>query len=88
MEPIENYPNQPNISVVTARLFQIILDMPFKDRRILLNNLETRHSKSVTPFSAAERDDATISCLICANPPQEDLLSRQQIHIAHNKGYP
>ena len=40
-----NHPKEPNISVVTARLFEIILDMPFKNRRPLLNGLETQHSQ-------------------------------------------
>ncbi len=51
MEPFEIHPNEPNISVVTARLFQIILDMPFKDRRILLNDLEARHSLGRRKFA-------------------------------------
>jgi hypothetical protein len=45
MEFSKNHPKEPNISVVTARLFEIILEMPFKDRRILLNDLEAKHSQ-------------------------------------------
>jgi Tfp pilus assembly protein PilZ len=41
----DNHSNGPNISVVTARLFEIILDMPFKDRRTLLKDLEAKHSQ-------------------------------------------
>ncbi|MGD2185021.1 MAG: PilZ domain-containing protein [Desulfobacterales bacterium] len=51
MEPSEKRSNKPNISVVTARLFEIILDMPFKDRRILLKELEERHSQGRRKFA-------------------------------------
>lgn len=51
MEPSDNHSNEPNISVVTARLFEIILDMPFKDRRILLKELEEKHSKGRRKFA-------------------------------------
>ena len=43
MGPPDDQPKEPNISVVTARLFEIILDMPFKDRRILLKELEAKN---------------------------------------------
>jgi len=36
---------------VTARLFEIILDMPFKDRRTLLKELEERHSQGRRKFA-------------------------------------
>ncbi len=51
MEPSDNHPKEPNISVVTARLFEIILDMPFKDRRILLKDLEATHSQGRRKFA-------------------------------------
>ena len=43
METSDSHPKEPNISVVTARLFEIILEMPFKDRRILLKELEAKN---------------------------------------------
>lgn len=43
MGPSDNRPKEPNISVITARLFEIILDMPFKDRRTLLKELEAKN---------------------------------------------
>jgi hypothetical protein len=51
MEPSDKHSNRPNISVVTARLFEIILDMPFEDRRILLKELETKHSQGRRKFA-------------------------------------
>ena len=51
MEPSEKRSNEPNISVVTARLFEIILDMPFKDRRILLKELEAKHAQGRRKFA-------------------------------------
>ena len=45
MESSDNHSKKPNISVVTARLFEIILDMPFQDRRTLLKELEAKHSQ-------------------------------------------
>ena len=51
MEPTEKRSNEPNISVVTARLFEIILDMPFKDRRILLKELEAKHTQGRRKFA-------------------------------------
>jgi hypothetical protein len=51
MESSDNHSNEPNISVVTARLFEIILDMPFKDRRILLQDLEAKHSQGRRRFA-------------------------------------
>ena len=51
MESSDNPSSEPNISVVTARLFEIILDMPFKDRRILLKDLETKHSQGRRRFA-------------------------------------
>jgi len=51
MEPSDKRSNEPNISVVTARLFEIILDMPFKDRRILLKELEAKHSQGRRKFA-------------------------------------
>ena len=51
MQPSEKHSNKPNISVVTARLFEIILDMPFKDRRILLKELEESHSQGRRKFA-------------------------------------
>jgi Tfp pilus assembly protein PilZ len=51
MERSSNHPNEQNISVVTARLFEIILDMPFKDRRVLLKDLEAKHSQGRRKFA-------------------------------------
>ena len=51
MESSDNHSNEPNISVVTARLFEIILDMPFKDRRILLKDLEAKHLQGRRRFA-------------------------------------
>jgi hypothetical protein len=51
MESSDKRSKEPNISVVTARLFEIILDMPFKDRRILLKELEARHSQGRRKFA-------------------------------------
>ena len=51
MEPSDKRLKEPNISVVTARLFEIILNMPFKDRRILLKELEERHSQGRRKFA-------------------------------------
>ena len=51
MEHSDKHPKEPNISVVTARLFEIILDMPFKDRRTLLKDLETKHSQDRRRFA-------------------------------------
>ena len=51
MESSDNHSNTPNISVVTARLFEIILDMPFKDRRILLKDLEAKHTQGRRRFA-------------------------------------
>jgi len=51
MEPPDRRSDGPNISVVTARLFEIILDMPFKDRRILLKELEAKHSQGRRKFA-------------------------------------
>ena len=51
MEPSDKHSSEPNISVVTARLFEIILDMPFKDRRILLKELEEKHSQGRRKFA-------------------------------------
>jgi hypothetical protein len=50
MEYSDNRPKEPNISVITARLFEIILDMPFKDRRTLLKDLEAKHSQDRRKF--------------------------------------
>jgi hypothetical protein len=50
MESSDSRPKEPNISVVTARLFEIILDMPFKDRRTLLKDLEAKHSQDRRKF--------------------------------------
>ena len=50
MEPSKKHSKEPNISVVTARLFEIILDMPFKDRRILLKEIEDKHSQGRRKF--------------------------------------
>jgi len=43
--------NEPNISVITARLFEIILDMPFEDRSTLLKDLEARNSQGRRKFA-------------------------------------
>jgi hypothetical protein len=51
MEPSDRHSREPNISVVTTRLFEIILDMPFKDRRILLKELEQKHSQGRRKFA-------------------------------------
>ena len=51
MEPSDNHPKEPNISVVTARLFEIILDMPFKDRRALLKEMEAKYSQGRRRFA-------------------------------------
>jgi len=51
MEPSDKHSSEPNISVVTARLFEIILDMPFKGRRILLKELEEKHSQGRRKFA-------------------------------------
>ncbi len=51
MEPSGKPSKKPNISVVTARLFEIILDMPFQDRRLLLKELEERHSQGRRKFA-------------------------------------
>jgi Tfp pilus assembly protein PilZ len=51
MEPSDKHSKEPNISVVTARLFEIILDMPFNNRRILLKELEERHSQGRRKFA-------------------------------------
>ena len=45
METSDKHSSEPNISVVTARLFELILDMPFRDRRTLLKELEEKHSQ-------------------------------------------
>ena len=45
MASSDNHSNEPNISVITARLFEIILDMPFEDRRTFLKDLEAKHSQ-------------------------------------------
>jgi len=50
MEASDKRSNEPNISVVTARLFEIILDMPFQDRRSLLKDLEAKHSQGRRKF--------------------------------------
>jgi hypothetical protein len=51
MASSDNHSNEPNISVVTARLFEIILDMPFQDRRALLKDLEAKHSQGRRRFA-------------------------------------
>ena len=51
MESSDNHPNEPNISVITARLFEIILDMPFEDRRTLLRDLEAKNSQGRRKFA-------------------------------------
>jgi hypothetical protein len=51
MEPSDKHSNEPNISVVTTRLFEIILEMPFKDRRILLKELQEKHSQGRRKFA-------------------------------------
>jgi hypothetical protein len=43
--------NEPNISVITARLFEIILDMPFEDRLTLLKELEAKNSQGRRKFA-------------------------------------
>ena len=45
METSDKHSREPNISVVTARLFELILDMPFRDRRTLIKVLEEKHSQ-------------------------------------------
>ena len=51
MASSDNHSKEPNISVVTARLFEIILDMPFEDRRTLLKSLEAKHSQGRRRFA-------------------------------------
>ena len=51
METSDKHSSEPNISVVTARLFEIILEMPFKDRRLLLKELEEKHSQGRRKFA-------------------------------------
>jgi hypothetical protein len=51
MESSDNHSNEPNISVITARLFEIILDMPFEGRRTLLKDLEAKHSQGRRKFA-------------------------------------
>lgn len=51
MESSDNHSNEPNISVVTARLFEIILNMPFEDRRTLLKDLESKHTQGRRKFA-------------------------------------
>ena len=51
MESSDNHSNKPNISVITARLFEIILDMPFKKRRALLKDLQAKHSQGRRRFA-------------------------------------
>ena len=51
MAPSDKHSDDSNISVVTARLFELILDMPFKDRRILLKELEDKHSQGRRKFA-------------------------------------
>lgn len=51
MESSDNHSNEPNISVITARLFEIVLDMPFEDRRTLLKDLEAKHSHGRRKFA-------------------------------------
>ena len=51
MESSDQHSNEPNISVITARLFEIILDMPFEDRRILLKELEAKNSQGRRKFA-------------------------------------
>ena len=51
MESSDKHSNEPNISVITARLFEIILDMPFEDRRTLLKDLESKHSQGRRKFA-------------------------------------
>ena len=43
--------NEPSISVITARLFEIILDMPFEDRLTLLKDLEAKNSQGRRKFA-------------------------------------
>lgn len=51
MESSDQHSNEPNISVITARLFEIILDMPVEDRRILLKELEAKNSQGRRKFA-------------------------------------
>jgi len=51
MESSDDHSNEPNISVITARLFEIILDMPFEGRRTLLKDLEAKHSQARRKFA-------------------------------------
>ena len=51
MESSDQHSNEPNISVITARLFEIILDMPFEDRRILFKELEAKNSQGRRKFA-------------------------------------
>lgn len=51
MESPDNHSNEPNISVITARLFEIILDMPFEDRRTMFKDLEANHSQGRRKFA-------------------------------------
>jgi len=51
MASSDNHSKEPNISVITARLFEIILDMPFQDRRALLKDLEAKHSQGRRKFA-------------------------------------
>ena len=51
MESSDQHSNEPNISVITARLFEIILDLPFEDRRILLKELEAKNSQERRKFA-------------------------------------
>ena len=46
-----DHSNEPNISFITARLFEIILDMPFEDRRTLLKDLEAKNSQGRRKFA-------------------------------------
>ena len=46
-----DHSNEPNISVITARLFEIILDLPFEDRRTLLKDLEAKNSQGRRKFA-------------------------------------
>ena len=41
-----DHPREPKNPVATARLFEIFLDMPFKDRRLLLKESKTQHSQA------------------------------------------
>jgi len=51
MASSDNHSKEPNISVITARLFEIILEMPFQDRRALLKDLEAKHSQGRRKFA-------------------------------------